>query len=70
MKARGGRPRTFTLPERREIKKIAKSKPAERIKTWKSSKDPDHEAKKARAGHLYAIADGEVGIKCRTWWGW
>jgi transposase len=23
----GGRPRTFTLPERREIKKIAKSKP-------------------------------------------
>ncbi|GAB2487316.1 hypothetical protein GCM10027187_63460 [Streptosporangium sandarakinum] len=25
----GGRPRTFTLPERREIKKIAKSKPAE-----------------------------------------
>jgi hypothetical protein len=27
-KYRGGRPRTFTLPERREIKKIAKSKPA------------------------------------------
>src|SRR6476620_1517158 len=26
---KGGRPRTFTLPERREIKKIAKSKPAE-----------------------------------------
>lgn len=25
----GGRPRTFTLPERRETKKIAKSKPAE-----------------------------------------
>ena len=25
----GGRPRTFTLPERREIKKIARSKPAE-----------------------------------------
>lgn len=25
----GGRPRTFTLPERREIKKIAKSKPTE-----------------------------------------
>nr|WP_237288303.1 helix-turn-helix domain-containing protein [Streptomyces autolyticus] len=25
----GGRPRMFTLPERREIKKIAKSKPAE-----------------------------------------
>ncbi|GAA2495029.1 hypothetical protein GCM10010393_28840 [Streptomyces gobitricini] len=28
-KCAGGRPRTFTLPERREIKKIAKSKPAE-----------------------------------------
>lgn len=102
-KYKGGRPRTFTLPERREIKKIAKSKPAEhslpfsawslvkladslvaervvddisheglrialreegasfqRVKTWKSSNDPDHEAKKARVEHLYAIADGEV----------
>src|SRR5262245_52985935 len=28
-KYKGGRPRTFTLPERREIKKIAKSKPVE-----------------------------------------
>ncbi len=28
-KYQGGRPRTFTLPERRDIKKIAKSKPAE-----------------------------------------
>jgi len=102
-KYQGGRPRTFTLPERREIKKIAKSKPAEhglpfstwslvkladflvaegvvddisheglrvlpreegvsfqRVKTWKTSKDPDYEAKKARVEHLYAIADGEV----------
>jgi transposase len=99
----GGRPRTFTLPERREIKKIAKSNPVEhglpfstwslskladflvaegvvddisheglrvllrdegvsfqRIKTWKASKDPQYEAKKARVEHLYAIADGEV----------
>ena len=99
----GGRPRTFNLPERREIKKIAKSKPAEhglpfstwslskladflvaegvvddisheglrvllrdeglsfqRIKTWKTSKDPDYAVKKARVEHLYAIADGEV----------
>ncbi|MCJ0867938.1 helix-turn-helix domain-containing protein [Streptomyces sp. AP-93] len=99
----GGRPRTFTLPERREIKKIAKSKPAEhglpfstwslakladflvaegvvddisheglrvllreegvsfqRLKTWKTSRDPDYAAKKARVEHLYAIADGEV----------
>ncbi|MGW2524195.1 IS630 family transposase [Streptomyces sp. NPDC001617] len=99
----GGRPRTFTLPERREIKKIAKSKPAEhglpfstwslakladflvaegvvdgisheglrvllreegvsfqRIKTWKTSHDPDYAAKKARVEHLCAIADDEV----------
>ncbi|CAM5678997.1 hypothetical protein SHIRM173S_12390 [Streptomyces hirsutus] len=28
-KYKGGRPRTFTLPERREIKKISKSRPAE-----------------------------------------
>ncbi|MET7460238.1 helix-turn-helix domain-containing protein [Nonomuraea sp. NPDC005501] len=102
-KYKGGRPSTFTLPERREIKKIAKSKPAEHglpfstwslakladflvaegvvddisheglrgllreegvsfqhIKTWKTSRDPDYAAKKARVEHLYAIADGEV----------
>ncbi|MFJ3540044.1 IS630 family transposase [Streptomyces sp. NPDC090109] len=102
-KYKGGRPRTFTLPERREIKKTAKSKPAEhglpfstwslakladflvaegvvddisheglrillreegvsfqRVKTWKTSRDPDYAAKKARVEHLYAIADGEV----------
>ncbi|MDQ0753901.1 transposase [Streptomyces africanus] len=84
-KYKGGRPRTFTLPERREIKKIAKSRPTEhglsfsawslakladflvaegvvddisheglrvllreegvsfqRIKTWKTSRDPDY----------------------------
>ncbi|ACU72841.1 putative transposase [Catenulispora acidiphila DSM 44928] len=99
----GGRPRTFNLPERREIKKLAKSKPVEhglpfstwslskladflvaegvvddisheglwvllrdegvsfqRLKTWKTSKDPDYAVKKARVEHLYAIADGEV----------
>ncbi|WP_374985967.1 helix-turn-helix domain-containing protein [Streptomyces fradiae] len=99
----GGRPRTFTLPGRREIKKIAKSKPTEhdlplstwsltklsdslvaegvvddisheglrillreegvsfqRLKAWKTSRDPDYSAKKARVEHLYAIADGEV----------
>ncbi|WUB87134.1 helix-turn-helix domain-containing protein [Streptomyces sp. NBC_00566] len=102
-KYKGGRPKTFTLPERREIKKIAKSKPAEhslplstwslvkladflvaegvvddvsheglrillreegvtfqRVKTWKTSKNPDYEAKKARVEHLYSIADDEV----------
>jgi hypothetical protein len=31
-----------------------------RIKTWKTSRDPDYAAKKARVEHLYAIADGEV----------
>ena len=30
------------------------------IKTWKTSADPHYAEKKARAGHLYAIADGEV----------
>ncbi|MFF7243519.1 IS630 family transposase [Embleya sp. NPDC008237] len=102
-KYKGGRPKTFTLPERREIKKTAKSKPAEhglpfstwslakladflvaegvvddisheglrvllheegvsfqRVKTWKTSRDPDYAVKKARIEHLYAIADGEV----------
>ncbi len=102
-KYKGGRPKTFTLPERREIKKIAKSKPAEhdlpfstwslakladflvaegvvddisheglrvllsqegvsfqRLKTWKTSRDPNYAAKKARIEHLYAIADDEV----------
>ncbi|MEV6592370.1 transposase [Streptomyces acidicola] len=102
-KYKGGRPKTFTLPGRREIKKIAKSRPAEhglpfstwsltrladflvaqgvvddisheglrillreedvsfqRLKTWKTSRDPDYAAKKARVEHLYAIADGEL----------
>jgi transposase len=32
----------------------------QRLKTWKASTDPDYAVKKARAGHLYAIADREV----------
>ncbi|MCM1951301.1 hypothetical protein NC315_39035 [Streptomyces sp. G2] len=39
-----GGPRTFTLPERREIKKIAKSKPAEHglpFSTWSLAKPAD-----------------------------
>lgn len=43
-KCKGGRPRTFTLPERREIKKIAKSKPAEHglpFSTWSLAKLAD-----------------------------
>ena len=40
----GGRPKTFTLPERREIKKIAKSEPTEHdlpFSTWSLSKPAD-----------------------------
>ena len=102
-KYKGGRPPKFTLAQRREIKKVAKSRPVEhdlpfstwslsklaeflvaegvvddisheglrvllreegvsfqRLKTWKTSKDPDYAVKKARVEHLYAIADGEV----------
>jgi transposase len=43
-KHKDGRPRTFTLPERREIKKIAKSKPAEHglpFSTWSLAKLAD-----------------------------
>nr|WP_244189136.1 transposase [Streptomyces incarnatus] len=32
----------------------------QRLKTWKTSRDPDCAVKKARVEHLYAIADGEV----------
>jgi hypothetical protein len=27
------------------------------VKTWKTSRDPDYAAKKARVEHLYAIAE-------------
>jgi transposase len=43
-KYRGGRPPTFTLPQRREMKKIAKSKPAEHglpFSTWSLAKLAD-----------------------------
>jgi hypothetical protein len=32
----------------------------QRLKTWKTSRDPDYAVKKARIEHLYAIADREV----------
>ena len=32
----------------------------QRIKTWKCSRDPDYQVKKARLEHLYAIADAQV----------
>ncbi len=102
-KYKGGRPPKFSLGQRREIKKIAKAKPAEydlpfstwslskladflvaegvvddisheglrgllraegvtfqRVKTWKTSKDPHYQEKKARIEQLYAIADRET----------
>ncbi len=31
-----------------------------RVKAWKTSRDPDYAAKKARVEHLYPITDGEV----------
>jgi transposase len=100
---RGGRPPKFALPQRREIKKIAKARPGDfdlpfstwslaklaeflvaegvvddisheglrtllreegvtfqRLKTWKSSRDPRFAEKKARVEQLYAIADRET----------
>src|SRR5262249_47407335 len=99
----GGHPPKFTLGQRREIKKVAQSKPAapypplftpgpaqpagflvavgvgddisyerlrvllreegvtfQRLKTWKTSKDPRYAAKKARVERLYAIAARET----------
>lgn len=34
--------------------------PFQRMKTWKTSRDPDYAAGKVRVEHLYSIADGEV----------
>jgi len=102
----GGRPPTFTLPERRQIKKVALSRPVDHdlpfstwslsklaeflvaegvvddisheglrqllreegvsfqvIKTWKTSNDPDFEAKKNRVLELYDIADHKAKAK-------
>jgi transposase len=102
-KYRGGRPPKFTLPQRREIKKIAKARPGDfdlpfstwslskladflvaegvvddisheglrillreegvtfqRLKTWKTSRDPCFAEKKARVEYLYAVADRTV----------
>src|SRR5947209_12967911 len=99
----GGRPPTFTLPQRREIKKLALSRPQDHdlafstwslsklaeflvaegvvddisheglrallreegvsfqaLKTWKTSNDPDYEAKKNRVLELYDLADGKT----------
>ena len=102
-KYKGGRPPKFTLPQRREIKKIATARPGDfdlpfstwslskladfpvaegvvddisheglrlllrdegvtfqRLKTWKTSKDPRFAEKKARVEHMYAVADREM----------
>ncbi|MET8335287.1 helix-turn-helix domain-containing protein [Streptosporangium canum] len=62
-KYKGGLPRTFTLPERREIKKIATSKPAERglpFSTWSLAKPADflvpHPARHGRPCAELAVA--------------
>src|SRR3954451_13535197 len=102
----GGRPPTFTLPQRREIKKVALSRPSDhdlpfstwslaklaeflvaegvvddisheglrvllreegvsfqRLKTWKTSRDPAFEAKKNRILHLYGLMDGTADVQ-------
>jgi transposase len=99
----GGRPPTFSLPQRQAIKKIALSRPGDHglpfstwsltklaeflvaegvvddisheglrvllrkeevsfqaVKTWKTSTDPDYEAKKNRVLELYDIAEGKA----------
>jgi transposase len=64
-KYRGGRAPKFTLPQRREIKKIAKSKPAEHdlpFSTWSLSKLAE-----------FLVAEGVVDafvIRCRLRPGW
>ena len=103
---RGGRPPTFTLPQRQQIKKLALSRPADhdlpfstwslaklaeflvaegvvddisheglrvllreegvslqRLKTWKTSRDPAFEAKKNRILHLYGLMDGTADVQ-------
>jgi transposase len=52
-KYRGGRPPKFTLPQRREIKKIARSRPAEHdlpFSTWSLSKLAEFLVAKGVAG--------------------
>lgn len=36
-----------------------RASPFQAVKTWKTSTDPDYEAKKNRVLELYAIADGK-----------
>ncbi|MFI9366189.1 helix-turn-helix domain-containing protein [Kitasatospora sp. NPDC053057] len=69
-KYKGGRPRTFTLPERREIKKIAKSKPAEHglpFSTWSLAKLADFlvaEGVVDDISHELHPADVHIAIIC------
>jgi hypothetical protein len=47
------------MPQRETDREIIDAQ-GQRLKTWKASKDPRYQAKKARIEHLYAIADREV----------
>ena len=38
---------------------MRKASPFQAVKTWKTSTDPDYEAKKNRVLELYALADGK-----------
>nr|WP_234326195.1 helix-turn-helix domain-containing protein [Streptomyces sp. NRRL S-495] len=59
-KYRGGRPRTFALPERREMKKIAKSKPTSGLILRRNA--ATHLVQRARGGSLHEAAQF-LGIK-------
>lgn len=39
---------------------MSRTSPFQALKTWKTSTDPDYEAKKNRVLELYAIADGKA----------
>jgi transposase len=101
----GGRPPTFTLPQRHAIKRLALSRPQDhdlpfstwslakladflvaegvvddisheglrvllreervsfqRLKTWKTSRDPAYQAKTDRITHLYGLMDGTCDV--------
>ena len=47
---------------------MRRASPFQAVKTWKTSTDPNYEAKKNRVLELYAIADGKrEPVEGRTW---